>query len=82
MSTKLKPDIPVAVWVKGHPIPGFDPGMWRRDDHGFAIRFWDYGDRSSDFGWEQDHITRVADGGSNHISNLRPLNWHVNAARG
>ena len=41
----------------------------------------EYGNRDSDHGWEIDHITPLAQGGSNHLSNLRPLNWKSNVAR-
>ena len=40
-----------------------------------------YGNRDSQYGWEIDHIRPVANGGSDEISNLRPLQWENNAAK-
>ena len=74
-SLKLK------VWNKGTTIPEYDAAKWRRDACGNAISFAAYGNRSSDYGWEIDHITPVTDEGSDALGNLRPLHWRVNASR-
>jgi hypothetical protein len=71
-----------AVWEKGHVIPGYDLAIWRRDDHGHAIRYADHGDRASEYGWEIDHIHPIALGGSDDLSNLRPLHCATNALLG
>ncbi|MCY4662048.1 MAG: HNH endonuclease signature motif containing protein [Acidobacteria bacterium] len=71
----------VLVWQKGTVIPGYDPTQWRRDEDGNALSFAAYGDRSSDYGWEIDHIHPVAEGGGDSIANLRPLHWRVNSGR-
>lgn len=72
----------IAVWIKGHPIQGYDSSVWRRDDFGHAIRFSDYGDRNSDYGWEIDHVVANALHGSDNLSNLRPLHCLRNASLG
>jgi hypothetical protein len=41
----------VAVWNKAAPIPGCDKAIWRCDDQGRIIRWADYGDRFSRYGW-------------------------------
>ncbi len=71
----------LSVWQKGKEIPDYSPDMWRQDDYGNVIRFTDYGDRNSEYGWEIDHIVRVSDGGSDTLSNVRPLHWRANVTR-
>ena len=71
-----------VIWNKGQVIPGYNSLVWRRDYMGNVIRYADYGNRLSVHGWEIDHITPVALGGSDDISNLRPLHWRANAQRG
>ena len=71
-----------AVWAKGSIIPGYDSNIWRRDAFGRAIKFSDYGDRASKYGWEIDHISPSALGGGDDISNLRPLHCANNAGLG
>ena len=70
-----------AVWEKGRPIDGYDQDVWRHDAFGKVMRRNEYGNRDSDHGREIDHITPLARGGSNHLSNLRPLNWKSNVGR-
>lgn len=72
----------LAVWAKGRVIPDYNADVWRWDSFGAVMKFSMYGNRNSDYGWEIDHIVRVADGGTDALSNLRPLNWRNNAARG
>jgi len=41
----------VAIWNRAAPIPGCDRAIWRCDDRGRIIRWSDYQDRSSRYGW-------------------------------
>lgn len=68
----------INVWQKGNIIPGNNPNVFRQDSCGAWIRFSDYGNRQSKYGWEIDHITP---GGPDYLSNLRPLQWKNNLAR-
>lgn len=69
------------VWNKAHPQLGYDANLYRKDDWGWWICYTDYGNRSSDYGWELDHLTPVSEGGSDSLANLRPLHWRNNVAR-
>ena len=72
----------LAVWAKGTPIIGYHEAVYRRDYMGRAMRYSDYGNRSSDYGWELGHIAPDVLGGSDNISNLRPEHWYTNSSAG
>jgi hypothetical protein len=64
-----------AVWEKGEKVVGNKPEQWRKDQCGAWIGRLMYGNRNSQYGWEIDHINP---GGSDALSNLRPLQWKNN----
>lgn len=68
------------VWEKGHAEPRYDSNVWRKDDCKAWVRRNKYGSRNSPYGWEIDHIKPESEGGTDEISNLRPLQWENNAA--
>ena len=70
-----------AVWEKATIVAGNDPDVWRKDQCGAWIGRSFYGNRGSEYVWEIDHITPVSRGGSDALSNLRPLQWENNASR-
>ena len=78
---KWTEDMKLAVWQRGAIVFGYDPQKYRKDVAGAWMRFSDYGDRSSKFGWEIDHVVPEAKGGNDDIENLRPLQWENNLAK-
>ena len=71
-----------VAWGNASPMIGRDPNVWRQDDYGSIIRWGDYGDRKSAYGWEIDHRVPTALGGTDASSNLRALHWQNNATLG
>jgi hypothetical protein len=70
------------TWKKGIPIPNYDENVWRKDKCGDFMKWPEYGNRSSAYGWEIDHICPVAKNGTDDPNNLQPLNWSNNASKG
>lgn len=71
-----------AVWNKAKTIQNMDSTMWRKDPIDALIRWDNFGDTSSDFGWEIDHKKPLAKGGSNNLANLEALQWKNNLIKG
>ena len=74
-------DIIDKVWRQGRADAGRSARDWRLDDCGDVIKKDQYGDRSSRYGWEIDHIKPASEGGTNALSNLRPLHWENNVRK-
>ena len=69
------------VWEKGKDVLGFDKSKYRKDQCGAWMIRSEHSNRESKYGWEIDHILPSSKGGSDDISNLRPLQWENNAAK-
>lgn len=67
-----------TVWQKGKVIDNYDSKVWRYDICGNPIKFDEYGNVNSKNGWEVDHIKPVAQGGTDELNNLQPLQWANN----
>lgn len=83
MIYKFSDSIVQKVWEKGIIVQDIDLNSRRKDICGAWIDRNMYGDRSdqNNNGWEVDHITPESDGGTNDLSNLRPLQWYNNVSR-
>jgi hypothetical protein len=82
MASFLEAVLRRQVWMKGRVVAGMDPSEWRHDEFGSLIRWDDYGNRNSDFGWEIDHVLPLSLGGADHLGNMRPLHCRRNAGFG
>lgn len=70
------------VWDRARQIDSVDPDTMRQDYAGAWIRFVDYGNRNSQYGWEIDHLKPLAQGGAEDPSNYLPLQWQNNVRKG
>lgn len=70
------------VWLKAEWVSSDNEANgFRKDQCGAWIKWSDYGNRNSKYGWEIDHITPVSKGGTDVLSNLRPLHWSNNLSK-
>ncbi len=74
-------EVILEVWNKGQIVQGINSSLRRKDACNAWIDWSQYGNRDSNTGWEIDHIKAVSNGGSDMISNLRPLHWQNNARK-
>ena len=70
------------VWNKAKILDSNNKAIWRVDACGKWIRYLDYGNRQSEYGWEIDHIRPLVKKGDDDISNLRALHWQTNEEKG
>ncbi|MBP7810101.1 MAG: HNH endonuclease [Bacteroidia bacterium] len=74
-------DVLKAVWAKAKVREGFSEEEWREDLCGKHIQFNEHGNRSSNYGWEIDHINPVSNGGTDDLENLQALFWKHNMSK-
>ena len=75
MGSEFNDDTIWTVWSKGEIFAGNDPVFWRKDVCGAWIFRSHYNRTDSEYGWIIDYIKPLSDGGTDEISNLRPLQW-------
>jgi hypothetical protein len=74
-------DLKRAAWARTSPAGQLKSWEFRRDCLGNLVRYADFGNRHSPFGWELDSLVPWALGGSTDPENLQALNWKATAAR-
>ena len=74
-------DLKRAAWARTGPVAGQHSWEFRRDCLGNLVRYADYGNRHSPFGWELEYIVSRAAGGSADPENLQALHWKQVAMR-
>lgn len=78
----LLEDLKRACWARTSPVSGqLNAWDFRKDPFGNLVRYADFGNRHSPFGWEIDYIVPRSRGGSTDPENLQVLHWKANAAR-
>lgn len=70
------------VWNNARTMKGYDPDNIRIDPCGAIILWTHYGLRTSEYGWEIDHVFPVDLGGDDNILNLRAMQWENNLSKG
>jgi hypothetical protein len=83
MHMTMLEDLKRAAWARTNPVSGGQLNSWefRKDCLGNLVRYSDFNNRHSPFGWELEHIVTRALGGSTDPENLQALHWKANAAR-
>lgn len=83
-------DLKRSVWRKGREVEGYNSDFIRKDACGAWIKYDDFRNRESIYGWEIDHVFPEAVLKEKQVSqeeidteeNLRPLNWVNNDSKG
>lgn len=74
-------DMKLRIWNKGTDISLKSNSEWKKDKCGAVMKFSEYGNRNSEYGWEIDHIVPVSIIANDNEGNLQPLNWRNNASK-
>lgn len=69
------------AWNNAKSIRGKSSNKYRKDPYGNTMYKGSYG-KSSNMGWEVDHIKPRSMGGSSATRNLQALNANVNRSKG
>ena len=72
-------DLKRAAWGRTSPVQGqMNSWEFRKDVLGNLIRYADFGNRHSPFGWELEYIVARAGAGTDP-DNMQALHWKANA---
>lgn len=73
----FNPETVWEVWKKRGKAHPFGTN-WGYDVYGNSIRYEDYGNHKSQWGWDIDHKKPISSGGSDHLNNLQPMQCYHN----
>ena len=74
-SVTMLEDLKRAAWARTSPVSSANAWDIRKDCLGNLVRYTDFGNRNSPFGWELDYMGHASP------ENLQALNWKAVAAR-
>lgn len=81
-SVTVLEDLKRAAWGRTSPVSSQSKSWeFRKDCLGNMVRYADFGNRHSPFGWELDYLGPRPIGALNDPNNLQALNWKAVAAR-
>jgi hypothetical protein len=69
-----------TLWKKAKKIKGKDSTKYRKDPYNKIMYYASYG-KSSNMGWQNDHIKPTQRGGNTTIRNMQALNSHINMTK-
>ena len=69
-------------WEKAPKRSTLNKNEYRFGAAGALIKYDDYGDEDSKFGWNIDHKIPTSAGGDDEDSNIRAMHWKNNLAKG
>jgi hypothetical protein len=69
------------VWNKGAKVDDYDAAKYRKDVAGAWMAKDKYGTETA-LGWEIDHVYPDSKGGTDNLTNLRPMQWENNRGKG
>ena len=80
--TTMLEDLKRAAWARTSPVQGqMNSWDFRKDCLGNLIRYADFGNRHSPFGWELEYIVQRLAAGTGP-DNVQALHWKANARNG
>lgn len=74
-------DLKRACWARTSPVAGqINAWDFRKDCLGNTVRYDDFNNRQSPYGWELEYIVPARLGGSTDPGNLQALHWRARLA--
>lgn len=65
----------LGLWQACRAVPSLDAKRWRYDHAGLLMRWDEFGNGDSKVGWQLGYVVALADGGADHVDNLRAASY-------